>query len=115
MQRVSDVPGRDLHLLRARREDLLQEGLRASFRRQVRQMRLHLWQERLRDARQEPDIPPGVLPVRGLPAPTHTRGLLRAPGRRALLQPAPQGRQGRGDQQQQVHTQQQQQQQRGRR
>ena len=85
-------------------------------------MRTHLWQKRLRDARQKQDFPPGLLQVHRLREAADSRRQLRFEGGRALLQRAPQGLRQRGrhhrrgrEQQQQEHPKQQQQQQRGRR
>ncbi|KAJ1530755.1 hypothetical protein ONE63_005609 [Megalurothrips usitatus] len=114
--RVPGLPGRDVHVLRARRQDLLQERLRETVWHQVRQVRALVQQERLRDARQDQDLPHRVLPVHGVRAAAHPRRRVRAAGRRPVLQggprapghqaaPGEQQQQQQHDQQQQLHAQ----------
>ena len=78
VHRVPDVPRRELHLLRAGRQDLLQEGLRQALRGQVWKVRPAVRKERLCDEGQEQDLSPGVLLLLRLRTAAHTRGQLRS-------------------------------------
>uniref|UniRef100_A0A8C9EHE9 Uncharacterized protein n=1 Tax=Pavo cristatus TaxID=9049 RepID=A0A8C9EHE9_PAVCR len=74
VRRVRAAAGRDLHVLPARRQGLLQAGLRQALRHQVRAVPGGLQQQRPGDARPRPRLPPGVLPLRRLRPPAAARG-----------------------------------------
>ncbi|KAG0418404.1 hypothetical protein HPB47_004869, partial [Ixodes persulcatus] len=97
VRRLPAVPRRDVHLLCARRQDLLQARLRQAVRRQVLQVPAGLQPHGLRDAGPAAHLPPGLLSVPGLRPAAHPGRRVRAARRRPLLQGGPRrARQVRG-------------------
>ncbi|XP_063268509.1 insulin gene enhancer protein ISL-2 isoform X2 [Prinia subflava] len=85
VRRVRAAPGRDLHMLPARRQGLLQTGLQQALRHQVRPVPGGVQQQRPGNARPRPRLPPGVLPLRRLRPPAPARRPILPAGARPAL------------------------------